>query len=85
MLIRIPQTNSPAIERTILMHDALTVQELFKLLDENCENPKITKTLCDFIHQIFIDRIGCVRLIHFQGYSLSIIEVAVKNIASLRI
>ena len=38
-----------------------------------------------FIHQKFIDRLPCARLIHFQGYNASLLPLVVKKIPSMRI
>ena len=76
------------IEFALNAHDSLTVQELLNFL-ESCSSLDNFEDLCDhiciFLHQLFIDRPNCIRILHFQGYSLNMIPILVEKVPSLRI
>lgn len=59
---------------------------MFKLLEINCNNESITRMICVFVHQIFINRADtCFKALHYQGYSSFILPIVVNNIESMHI
>lgn len=40
---------------------------------------------CFYIHQIFINRVAALKLVHFQGYDTRLIRIIVGNVPSIRI
>lgn len=65
-----------------LAHDSLIVQKLFRMAKDS--NEHITRSICLFVHQIFINNVGCLKLVLFQGYDIEIIPIVVEHIPSMR-
>ncbi|VDK51500.1 unnamed protein product [Anisakis simplex] len=55
------------------------------LLEVCCEfgDDKVKKLACDHIHQMFIADTSLLKLVHFQGYPLSMISMTVRLIPSM--
>jgi hypothetical protein len=69
-------------------HFSLAIQQLLLLIDQNIDredSDDFSTLVCDFLHQVFIEHPECIRLVHFQGYSLRILPIVIKKVPSLRI
>ncbi|KAI8900054.1 integrator complex subunit 2-domain-containing protein [Globomyces pollinis-pini] len=73
------------VETAILTHDALVIHSLFDVLSSKQKSELITTLICKFIHQIFVDRVGCLKVVHFQGYNLDLIPITVSKIPSMHV
>ncbi|KAL5031958.1 hypothetical protein BDV3_000230 [Batrachochytrium dendrobatidis] len=69
----------------LLAKDAIIFQSLMKLCDSGPEMKESVQELCLFIHQIFVNQVGSLRLVHFQGYDSKLIPLAVEHIPSLHV
>jgi hypothetical protein len=64
-----------------LLYDSMIIQKLL-VLTYNADS-KVSQHIYRFIHQFYVDNPAVLRLVHFQGYSLEFVPMAVKNVASL--
>ena len=64
-----------------LLFDSIIVQNL--LLIASTSQSSISLSIYRFIHQFFVDNTTVLRLVHFQGYKLELVQSAVKYIPSL--
>ncbi|VDN00706.1 unnamed protein product [Thelazia callipaeda] len=64
--------------------DSATVQILLEIC-ERYNNSNVHRLCCAFIHQMFIADPVLSKLVHFQGYSLNLIPLAVREIPSMHI
>ncbi|XP_065566759.1 integrator complex subunit 2-like isoform X2 [Artemia franciscana] len=79
----------------IAAHESVVVQILLeaclplesdKETDSNLsELQEVRSIICSFLHQMFIADPGLCKLVHFQGYPLDLISVAVEGIPSMHI
>ncbi|KAJ3321449.1 Integrator complex subunit 2 [Boothiomyces sp. JEL0866] len=66
-------------DSALLAYDSLVIQHLFNLIQIDKE------LVCKYIHQVFVDRPLCIRLVNFQGYDLDIIPIVVDLVPSMHV
>ncbi|KAJ3305681.1 Integrator complex subunit 2 [Kappamyces sp. JEL0829] len=82
--VRIRNQKSQDGENMSLLYQSRLAQHLLFLLEHDQEQP-VQRALCDALHQIFVDDITCLRLVHFQGYNAKIVPLVVASIPSIHV
>ncbi|KAJ3257874.1 Integrator complex subunit 2 [Boothiomyces macroporosus] len=66
-------------DSAVLTYDSLVIQNLFSIIHIS---PAL---VCKYVHQVFVDRPLCIRLVNFQGYDLDIIPTVVDLVPSMHV
>ncbi|KAH6569461.1 hypothetical protein BASA62_004832 [Batrachochytrium salamandrivorans] len=69
----------------LLAKNAAIFQSLLELCDPDPGMQVSVRELCQYIHQIFVNHVASLRLVHFQGYDTRLISLAVEHIPSLHV
>lgn len=67
----------------MLLRDSIIFHEILKIIQSD-ENNTLDR-LCGIVHQMFVRSPTCLRLVHFQGYDISLIPILVERVDSLHI
>eukprot|EP01102_Stenamoeba_stenopodia_P007644 TRINITY_DN2154_c0_g1_i1.p1 TRINITY_DN2154_c0_g1~~TRINITY_DN2154_c0_g1_i1.p1 ORF type:complete len:435 (+),score=105.99 TRINITY_DN2154_c0_g1_i1:63-1367(+) len=84
--------NKEEVVNLILSQDSSLVQILLEMcedrnlpVEEQGLREEIRAIVCTFIHQLFIESPLLIKLVHFQGYDMSLIPITVHGIPSMHI
>ncbi|KAJ3274986.1 Integrator complex subunit 2 [Terramyces sp. JEL0728] len=66
-------------DSAMLAYDSLVIQRLFSMISVSPE------LICKYVHQVFVDRPACIRLVNIQGYDFDIIPIVVDLIPSMHV
>nr|KAJ3419953.1 Integrator complex subunit 2 [Polyrhizophydium stewartii] len=75
----------PQKASALLAQDSAIVQSLLEHCIDKPSDDVSSKQLCLHIHEIFVNNVASLRLIHFQGYDPRLVPLVVEQIPSMHV